>query len=198
MGKASRGKRKEGGYGRPARGRGPVSLERPCRSAWRLTSVLSALSMPGVTRLPRQRLRPAEGNGSALGKLTMTYRCKSYSEKAVAGQPRPSLAGVAATRGLKRRQEPCGVWQVSPEILSHAVAGLVPISQGNRESDAMRVRLSPPGSWTTSRTDSRRRDPGDPAGSVGVVTDGGRARGMTEARCRAEAGSRTGRPTWRG
>ncbi|MGY4353199.1 hypothetical protein ACVWXM_009716 [Bradyrhizobium sp. GM7.3] len=34
---------------------------------------------------------------------------KSHPAKAEAGKPGPSLAGVAVTRGLKCRQEPCGV-----------------------------------------------------------------------------------------
>ncbi|RWA59247.1 MAG: hypothetical protein EOQ28_33220 [Mesorhizobium sp.] len=42
-------------------------------------------------------------------KLMIACGCKSHPAKAVAGKPGPSLAGVAATRGLKCRQESCGV-----------------------------------------------------------------------------------------
>ncbi|MER9300807.1 hypothetical protein NKI38_30705 [Mesorhizobium sp. M0621] len=41
--------------------------------------------------------------------LMIACGCKSHPTKAKAGSPGPSLAGVAATRGLKCRQEPCGV-----------------------------------------------------------------------------------------
>ena len=42
-------------------------------------------------------------------KLMNACGCKSHPAKAEAGRPGPSLAGVAATRGSKCRQEPCGV-----------------------------------------------------------------------------------------
>lgn len=42
-------------------------------------------------------------------KLMIACGCKSHPAKTVAGKPGPSLAGVAVTRGLKCRQEPCGV-----------------------------------------------------------------------------------------
>lgn len=42
-------------------------------------------------------------------KLITACGCKSHPAKARAGKPGPSLAGVAVTRGLKCRQEPCGV-----------------------------------------------------------------------------------------
>lgn len=41
--------------------------------------------------------------------LMIACGCKSHPAKAAAGEPGPSLAGVAATRGLKCRQDPCGV-----------------------------------------------------------------------------------------
>ena len=50
---------------------------------------------------------------------------------------------------------------------------------------------APPGSWIASRTKGHRRDPGDPAGAVGIAADGGSPRGKTEAGSRAEVGSRT-------
>jgi hypothetical protein len=55
---------------------------------------------------------------------------------------------------------------------------------------AMQDGDAPPGSWTASRAKGQRRNPGGPAGAVGLVTDGGVARGRTEAPRRAEAGSR--------
>ncbi|ASP89673.1 hypothetical protein CDO26_36910 (plasmid) [Sinorhizobium meliloti] len=42
-------------------------------------------------------------------KLIAACGCKSHPAKATAGKPGPSLAGIAVTRGLKCRQEPCGV-----------------------------------------------------------------------------------------
>ncbi len=42
-------------------------------------------------------------------KLIAACGCKSHPAKDIAGKPGPSLAGVAVTRGLKCRQEPCGV-----------------------------------------------------------------------------------------
>ena len=44
-------------------------------------------------------------------KLTIAGEWKSHPAKAVAGGSEPSLAGVAATRGLKRRQGSYGVWE---------------------------------------------------------------------------------------
>ena len=49
---------------------------------------------------------------------------------------------------------------------------------------------APPGLWTASRAKGQRRNPGDPAGAVGLVIYGGVARGRTEASRLAEAGSR--------
>ena len=49
---------------------------------------------------------------------------------------------------------------------------------------------APPGLWTASRAKGQRRNPGGPAGTVGLVADGGVARGRTEASRLAEAGSR--------
>lgn len=49
---------------------------------------------------------------------------------------------------------------------------------------------APPGSWAASRTKGRRWNPGGPAGAIGMVADGGVARGRTKALRRAEVGSR--------
>lgn len=51
---------------------------------------------------------------------------------------------------------------------------------------------APPGSWTASRAKGRRRNPGGPAGAVGMVAHGGASRGITGALRRAEVGSRIG------
>jgi hypothetical protein len=66
------------------------------------------------------------------------------------------------------------VWSVEGRVCAVA----------KRDGDA------PPGSWTASRTKGCRRNPGGPAGAVGMVTDGGVAQGRTEVLRRAEAGSR--------
>jgi len=52
------------------------------------------------------------------GKLVVNCGWKFRSTKAVAGGLRPSLAGVAVTRGPKRRQESCGVRKVRFERIS--------------------------------------------------------------------------------
>ena len=122
----------------------------------------------------------------------MTFGWKSRPAKAVAGRPEPSLAGVAVTRGPKRRQGSCRVRVVSFE--SEKVVGAEPVvnGEGNMCVVAMRDGVTSPESGTASCTKGHLRNPGDPAGSVGLVTGGGAARGETRARRRAEAGSRTG------
>ena len=102
----------------------------------------------------------------------------------------PSLAGVAVTRGLKRRQGSGGVRVVSPERLKVVEAETVLSVEGHVCTIAKRDGDAPPGSRTASRTKGPRRNPRGPAGAVGMVTDGGVARGRTEALRRAEAGSR--------
>jgi hypothetical protein len=114
-------------------------------------------------------------------KLTKTHGCKSRTTKAVAGRSKPSLAGVAVTRGLKRRQGSCGVRVVSLESWKVAEAETVMTVEGRMCAVAMRDGDAPPGSWTASRAKGQRRNPGGPAGSVGLVADGGVARGRTEA-----------------
>ena len=49
-------------------------------------------------------------------KLMVACGCKSHPVKAVAGRLGSSLAGVAATRGLKCRQRPCGVWDRTSKV----------------------------------------------------------------------------------
>jgi len=122
----------------------------------------------------------------------VTCGWKFRSTKAVAGGLRPSLAGVAVTRGPKRRQESCGVRKVSFERVM--VVGAEPIvnGEGSMNVVAMRDGAAPPESGTASRTKGHHRNPGDPVGSVGLVTGGGNVRGQTEARRRAETGSRIG------
>jgi hypothetical protein len=125
-------------------------------------------------------------------KLEVTYGWKSRPVKAVAGRPGPSLAGPAVTLGLKRRQGSCGVRVVSLESQKMAEAELLPVNEGSMCAVAKREGAAPPGSWTASRTKGHFRNPGGPAGSIGLVADGGVAQGRTGALRRAEAGSRTG------
>ena len=125
-------------------------------------------------------------------KLEMTCGCESRLVKAVAGRPVPSLAGVAATRGPKRRQGSHGVRVVSLETLKIAEAELIPYSEGRVCAVDTRDGDAPPGSRTVPRAKGRLRNPGDPVGSVGLVVDGGAERGKTRALLRAETGSRTG------
>ena len=123
-------------------------------------------------------------------KLMKTYGCKSRTTRAIAGRSEPSLAGVAATRGLKRRQGLCGVRVVSPERSKVVEAEAVWYVEGRVCAVAMQDGDAPPGSWTASRAKGQHRNPGGPAGAVGMVADGGGARGRTAASRRAEAGSR--------
>ena len=58
-------------------------------------------------------------------------------------------------------------------------AEAVPVAEGSMCAVARRDGDAPPGSQAASRTQSHRRDPGDPIGTVGVVADGGEARGQT-------------------
>lgn len=74
-------------------------------------------------------------------------------------------------------------WKVVEAEAVLSVEGRV-CAVAKRDGDA------PPGSWTASRAKGQRRNPGGPAGAVGMVTDGGVARGRTKAPRRAEAGSR--------
>ena len=79
---------------------------------------------------------------------------------------------------------------VSPEIVNVVEADTVPMVEGRVCAVVMRDGDAPPGSWTASHAKGQRRNPGGPAGTVGLVADGGVARGRTEASRRAEAGSR--------
>src|SRR5712691_1090226 len=130
--------------------------------------------------------------GSALGKLKMTCGWKSRPANAVAGRPVPSLAGGVVTHRPKRRQGSCGVRAESPERMKVVEAEAVPVAEGSMCAVAKRDGDAPPGSQAASRTEGRLRDPGDPIGAVGVVSDGGEARGETGVPHRAEVGSRTG------
>ena len=121
----------------------------------------------------------------------MTGGCESRPAKAVAGRSEPSLAGVAVTRGPKRRQGSCGVRKVSPERVNVVEAETVPVVEGHVYAVVTQDGDAPPGSWIASRTKGRRRDPGDPTGAVGIVADGESSRGKTKAASRAEVGSRT-------
>jgi hypothetical protein len=99
----------------------------------------------------------------------MTCGWKSRPAKAVAGRLGPSLAGVTATWGLKRRQEPCGVRVGSLERQSFAEVELFPVDEDSMWALAMREGHAPPGSRTVSRVEGHHRDPGGPAGSIGLV-----------------------------
>jgi hypothetical protein len=82
----------------------------------------------------------------------------------------------------------CGV---SSEMVNVVEAEWVPVHEGSMCIVDMRDGVAPPGSWIASRTNGHFRNPGDPAGSVGVVANGGATQGTTGAWHRAEAGSRT-------
>jgi len=167
----------------------PISIPSWQSSSWRLLVF-------ATPRIPSGRLGPplqiSTGAGSALGKLTMTYRWKSWPTRAVAGTSGPSLAGVVATRGPKRRQGSSGVRVVSPERVNVVEAETVPVVEGQVCAIAKRDGDAPPGSQTASRTNSHHRDPRGPVGSSGVVAAGDVSRGTTEAKRRAETGSRIG------
>src|SRR6266851_112703 len=122
----------------------------------------------------------------------MTCGWESRPTNAVAGRSGPSLAGLAATSGLKRRQGSCGVRAGSPERMKVVEAEAVPVAEGRMCAVATRDGDAPPGSQAASRTKGQHRDPGDPTGAVGMVADGGGAKGQTGVLHRAEVGSRTG------
>ena len=82
--------------------------------------------------------------------------------------------------------------RISPERVNVVEAETVPAVEGNMCAVAMRDGDAPPGSWAASRAKGHHREPGDPTGTIGMVTDGGSSRGKTEATSRAEVGSRTG------
>lgn len=79
---------------------------------------------------------------------------------------------------------------VSPESWKVVEAETFLSVEGRVCAVAKRDGDAPPGSWAASRAKGQRRNPGDPAGAVGMVADGGVTRGRTEASRRAEAGSR--------
>ena len=68
------------------------------------------LAYGSATRRPRQPF-VHHVPGVRHAKLTIACEWKSHPAKAVAGGPEPSLAGVAVTRGLKRRQGLYGMWE---------------------------------------------------------------------------------------
>ena len=105
----------------------------------------------------------------------MTCGWKSRPTNAVAGRSGPSLASLAVTSGLKRRQGSCGVRAGSPERVKVVEAEAVPVAEGRMCTVATRDGDAPPGSKAASRTKGHHRDPGDPTGTVGMVTDGDRA-----------------------
>src|SRR5712691_6821322 len=109
----------------------------------------------------------------------MTCGWESRPTNAVAGRSGPSLAGGVVTHRLKRRQGACGVRAGSPERMKVVEAEAVPVAEGRMCAVATRDGDAPPGSQAASRTKSHLRDPGGPIGTVGVVTDGGEARGQT-------------------
>ena|SRR6266849_8236594 len=121
----------------------------------------------------------------------MTGGCESRPAKVVADRPEPSLAGVAAMRGPKRRQGSRGMQDDSPERVNVVEAETVPVVEGHVYVLVMQEDDAPPGSLTASRVKGHRRDPGDPIGAVGIDADGDVSRGKTEATRRAEVGSRT-------
>src|SRR3989449_9400802 len=118
----------------------------------------------------------------------MTCGWKSRPANAVAGRPEPSLAGGVATHRPKRRQGSCGVRAESPERMKVVEAEAVPVAEGSMCAVAKRDGDAPPGSQAASRTKSRLRDPGDPTGAVGVVTDGVRHEGKPECSTEPRSG----------
>ena len=123
-----------------------------------------------------------------------TCRWKSCPTRARAGESVPSLAGVAVTRGLKRRQGLCGMRDDSPEIqLKSRKPRPLNWSKAIGRLADMPGSVPAPGSWSASRTKGRHRNLGGPAGAAGEYSAGVvRLRGKTRATHRAEAGRRTG------
>ncbi|RWE77530.1 MAG: hypothetical protein EOS81_35100, partial [Mesorhizobium sp.] len=79
-------------------------MPHPCRSTHSIYGAIEGALASGFATAELHHLA-----GVRHAKLMIACGCKSHPAKAVAGKPGPSLAGVAATRGLKCRQEPCGV-----------------------------------------------------------------------------------------
>src|SRR6266545_6433348 len=82
----------------------------------------------------------------------MTCGWESRPTNAVAGRSGPSLAGLAATSGPKRRQGSCGVRAGSPERMKVVEAEAVPVAEGRMCAVAKRDGDAPPGSKAASRT----------------------------------------------
>jgi hypothetical protein len=61
----------------------------------------------------------------------MTGGCESRPAKVIADRPEPSLAGVAVTRGPKRRQGSRGLQEYSPERVNVVEAETVPGVEGH-------------------------------------------------------------------
>ena len=79
----------------------------------------------------------------------------------------------------------CGV---SSEMVNVVEAECVPIHEGSMCIVGMRDGVAPPESWTASRTKGHFRNPGDPAGSVGVVATGVQREGRPERRAELRPG----------
>src|SRR5215472_10841920 len=93
----------------------------------------------------------------------MTDAWKSHPTGPKRAGPEPSLAGVAVTRGSKRRQGLSEVRVVSPEIVNVVEADTVPMVEGRVCAVVMRDGDAPPGSWTASRSKGCRRNPRGPS-----------------------------------
>jgi len=121
-------------------------------------------------------------------------RTKRFNFAEKIGQHTRHLLLMTATphNGKEEDFQLCGVRVVSLESWKVVEAETVHVVEGRACAVAKRDGDAPPGSWTASRTKGRRRNPGGPAGAIGMVADGGGARGRTEALRRAEVGSRIG------
>ena len=102
---------------------------------------------------------------------------KVPSRQSRSWQSEPSLAGVAVTRGLKRRQGLHEVRVVSHEIDKLAKAQRVPYREGSMCAADVQGGDASPGLLTASRANGRRRKPGGPAGAtsgtmVGAMCEG--------------------------
>ena len=129
-------------------------------------------------------------------KLTIAGEWKSHPAKAVAGGSEPSLAGVAVTRGLKRRQGSYGMWERASKGGRSRRPSLFPVSEGSTCRLVMREAVASPESMATSRTEGSRRNMRGPTGAAALVRSGERERGIAGVVARAEVGSRT-HPSYR-
>src|SRR5439155_9998476 len=137
------------------------------------------LSREGRVESHPSRRRVSTAVGSAPEHWRRTRGCKSRPTRVVADRSEPSLAGVAVTRGPKRRQGSCGVRKDSPERVNVVEAETVPVVEGHVYAVVTQDGDAPPGSWIASRRVRGTRASG---GGESGTSEGRRVMGTLEER----------------